>query len=212
MPPNRHTRSAGKRVSGDAQASAPPDRQPNDVTMLLDRAARGDRAATDELFPVVYEELRSLAARYLDREGTAQTLQPTDLVHEAYLRLVGPREAGWENRAHFFGAAARAVRRILTDRARARTRQKRGGGRRPLPAEEAESVAAGGLEPPELLALDDALTRLATLDEQKARVVELRFFGGLGAHVAAAALGVSASTVARDWQFARIWLHREMGA
>jgi RNA polymerase sigma factor (TIGR02999 family) len=158
---------------------------------------------------VVYDELRRLADRYLSAERPGQTLQPTALVHEAYLRLVGPADVGWENRAHFFGAAARAIRRILTERARSRSRLKRGDGERPLSL---EAVASVGVDGPsfDLLALDEALRRLSVLDAQKAQVVELRFYGGLSVDETATALGVSASTVAREWAFARIWLHREM--
>ena len=186
-----------------------PSERPAAVTVLLARAQAGDRSATNELFPLVYEELRTLADRYLSAEPRGQTLQPTALVHEAYLRLVGPGDGGWESRAHFFGAAARAIRRILIDRARARRRVKRGGGEKPLPLDAASGVAVDGPDL-DVLALDEALSRLAALDAQKAHVVELRFFGGLGVDETAAALGVSASTVARDWAFAKIWLHREM--
>jgi RNA polymerase sigma factor (TIGR02999 family) len=185
---------------------------PNDrtaITTLLARAQAGDRSATNELFPLVYDELRQLADRCLSAEPRGQTLQPTALVHEAYLRLVGPSDAGWESRAHFFGAAARAIRRILIDRARARARQKRGGGGRPRPLEEAEAVAVEGPDL-DVLALDEALQRLSAIDAQTAQVVELRFFGGLGVQETAATLGVSPATVAREWTFARAWLHREL--
>ncbi len=179
------------------------------VTELLVRAGSGDGAATDELFPIVYDELRVLAQRFLNGESKAQTLQATALVHEAYVRLVGPEQGTWENRAHFFGAAARAIRRILTDHARERDAQKRGGGRRPVSLDEALVVCAG--EPAvDMLNLNAALEKLAAIDDQKARVVELRFFGGLTVDQAALALGVSPSSVARDWQFARVWLHREL--
>ncbi len=179
------------------------------VTELLVRAQSGDAKATDELFPIVYDELRQLAQRFLSGESKAQTMQATALVHEAYLRLVGPNQDPWENRAHFFGAAARAIRRILTDHARDRDAQKRGGGIKPLSLDEALVVCAG--EPTvNMVNLDAALTKLADIDEQKARVVELRFFGGLTVEQVALALNISASTVARDWQFARVWLHREL--
>lgn len=178
------------------------------VTQLLARAQGGDAQVTDELFPIVYEELRSIAARFLSGEGRPQTLQATALVHEAYLRLVGPSDAPWENRAHFFGAAARAIRRILTDSARQRGRVKRGGGAARIPLDEALVVSP---EPTlDLEGLDDALNQLAKLDAQKARVVELRFFAGLTVEQTALALGVSPSTVARDWQFARVWLSHKL--
>jgi RNA polymerase sigma factor (TIGR02999 family) len=188
-------------AAGDAAGSAA-------VTSLLARAQEGDRQATDELLPLVYEELRELADRFLAGEQRGATLQPTALVHEAYLRLVGSDRAGWENRAHFFGAAARAIRRILIDRARARGAARRGGGR-PLRLDTDAPLA--GPEPSlDVLALDEALAKLQSIDAQKARVVELRFFGGLSVDETAATLGVSASTVARDWVFARTWLHRAM--
>ena len=179
-----------------------------DITVLLSRVEKGDRHATEELFPVVYAELRELAERFLAGERRNHTLQPTALVHEAYLRLVGP-DASWESRAHFFGAAATAIRRILTDHARSRDRLKRGGGKKPVSLEEAEIVAASA-EEHDLVGLDEALTSLAKLDAQKARVVELRFFGGLSIEQTATVLGVSNSTVIRDWQFAKVWLHREL--
>lgn len=178
------------------------------ITGLLLRAEQGDRAATEELFPLVYDELRTLAERYMRDERSDHTLQPTALVHEAYLRLVGPEGASWENRRHFFSAAARAIRRILTDHARARDRRKRGGGR---VAEPLSEIADDSNEAPvDVVALDDALTQLTALDPQKAAVVELRFFSGLSLEDTARALGISFSTVAREWRFARIWLYREL--
>jgi RNA polymerase sigma factor (TIGR02999 family) len=180
----------------------------NAVTQLLERAQGGDPRVTDELFPIVYEELRSIAARFLKGEGRPQTLQATALVHEAYIRLVGPGQTTWENRAHFFGAAARAIRRILTDSARARGRIKRGGGQSRAPLDEALVVAP--MPEVDLEGLDEALNQLASLDAQKARVVELRFFAGLTVEQTAQALGISTSTVARDWQFARVWLSHKL--
>lgn len=180
------------------------------ITSLLTRAREGDRRATDELLPLVYEELRQLADRFLAAEKRGATLQPTALVHEAYLRLVGSGRASWESHAHFFGAAARAIRRILVDRARAR-RAVRRGGERPLRLDTDAPLADPGPSL-DVLALDEALARLASIDAQKARVVELRFFGGLSVDETAATLGVSPSTVDRDWVFARTWLHRAMSA
>lgn len=188
-----------------------PNSQPQtsgDVTTLLVRAQKGDRLATEELFPLVYEELRQLAARHLSRESAAQTLQPTALVHEAFLRLVGSRETSWDNRRHFYGAAAKAIRRILIDHARAKRRIKRGEGVRPAPLEEADLCVEGmNLD---LLALDEALSRLATLHPSMGHLVELRFFGGLSMDEISHAMGVSPSTLAREWRFARAWLHREL--
>ena len=187
----------------------PPSGRPAAVTVLLARAQAGDRDVTNELFPLVYDELRSLADRFLSAEPRGHTLQPTALVHEAYLRLVGPADCGWESRAHFFGAAAQAIRRILLDRARTRRSERRGGGRRNLPLEAAGEIAVGGPEL-DVLALDEALARLAQLDASFARVVELRFFGGLGVDETAEILGTSPSKVERLWRFARAWLHREL--
>lgn len=186
------------------------------VTQLLVRAQSGDQHATDELFPIVYDELRALAAGFLQGESRAQTMQATALVHEAYLRLIGPdadEQASWDSRAHFFGAAARAIRRILVDHARARNGLKRGGGARPVSLDEALLVGAAGDAPGSdagMVCLDHALSKLAEFDQTKARIVELRFFGGLTVDQTAIALGVSPSTVAREWQFARVWLHREV--
>ena len=175
-----------------------------DVTGLLHAWAEGDAGARDQLVPVVYQELRRRAAAHLKRERRAQTLQPTDLVHEAYLRLVDQRRAVWRNRAQFFAVAAEMMRRVLVDRARANLAEKRSGrwGRITL-----ESSAAL-IEPVdvEVLDLDAALTRLAAIDARKARIAELRFFGGMSLEEAAAALDLSPATAERDWQFARAWL------
>ncbi len=181
---------------------------PSQFTMMLDLAQEGDAAALDELMPVVYQELRRLAGQILRSERADHTLQATALVNEAYVRLVGAESVNWQNRAHFFGAAATAIRRILIDHARSRGRLKRGGARSPAPLDEALLVS------PErdvrLLELNDALTRLAEASPQKARVVELRFFGGLTEDETAEVLGVSTRTVTRDWRFARAWLHSRM--
>lgn len=187
----------------------PPSPHQGVLTELLARAREGDSQATNQLFPLVYEELRQLASRHLADERRNHTLSPTALVHEAYLRLVGPEDAPWDSRAHFFGAAAQAIRRILTDHARTRDRQKRGGGVKPVSLRDDDAVESPGADV-DFVGLDEALTRLAAVDPQKARVVELRFYGGLPVESVAAALGVSASTVARDWAFARVWLHREL--
>jgi RNA polymerase sigma factor (TIGR02999 family) len=195
-------------LTPDAQSMTSPHPRRGEVTTLLARAGQGDGRATEDLFPLVYEELRDLAQRFLSGERRDHTLQPTALVHEAFMRLVGP-EVQWENRAHFFGAAARAIRRILTDHARTKDRVKRGGGVRPVSIDDVE-VAAADVRDLDMVGLDAALTALAELDAQKAKVVELRFFGGLTVEQTGAALGISPSTVARDWAFAKVWLHREL--
>ena len=180
----------------------------SDVTRILSAIERGDAKATDELLPLVYEELRLLAAQKLSHEPPGQTLQATALVHEAYLRLLGAQSHNWQGRAHFFAAAAEAMRRILVDNARRKGRLKRGAGRRRVDLDKV-SVA---IETPaeDLLALDEAFTRLAQEDPQAAEVVKLSYFGGLTLDEAAEVLGVSRRTAYRDWAFARAWLYEEM--
>jgi RNA polymerase sigma-70 factor, ECF subfamily len=180
------------------------------VTGLLHAWRAGDEAALERLTPLVYQELRRIARRSLRREREGHSLQATALVHEAYMRLVDARHVDWHDRVHFFSMAARLMRRVLVDHARARHRRKRGGGAAPLPLTDARVGSLGKGE--DLLALDDALRALATLDLRKSRVVELRFFGGLSVAETAAALSVSADTVMRDWKLARAWLRRELGA
>lgn len=184
----------------------------NDVTRILTAIERGDVAASEELLPAVYEELRRLAAKRLAREGP-QTLEATDLVHEAYLRLVGPGDArddrrGWDSRAHFFAAAAEAMRRILTDRARRRRRLRHGGGRERFSIQEGDAAEnAPGLD---VLALDEALTRLAEEDRVKADLVKLRYFAGLTIEEAAHMLDISRATADRYWAYSRAWLYHEI--
>ncbi|MBC7835400.1 MAG: sigma-70 family RNA polymerase sigma factor [Phycisphaerales bacterium] len=183
----------------------------HDVTQLLVAASDGDSRAAAELLPLVYEELRKLARANMAKEsggGDGHTLQPTALVHEAYLRLVGQPDIKWDGRGHFFGAAARAMRRILVERARSRNRVKRGGGRGRMDLGD-DALA---VEPPstDLLVLDEALDRLEKYDKRKAEVVMLRYFAGLSIEETSAALGVSPATVKNEWTFARAWLHREL--
>jgi RNA polymerase sigma-70 factor, ECF subfamily len=177
------------------------------VTQLLHELQDGNAAAADRLAALVYDELRRMAARYMRAERTDITLQPTDLVHEAYLRLVDQRDVHWRNRAHFFGVAAQAMRRILVDHARQHRAAKRCGGQRVTLDADVAITEGRSLD---LLALDDALARLATLDARQSQVVELRFFGGLDIAHTAEALGVSPATVKRDWLLAKAWLHREL--
>ena len=180
----------------------------HDVTQILQAWSNGDRRALEELIPIVYEELRSQAAGYLRRERPDHTLQTTALIHEAYLRLVDQKNVRWQNRAHFFGVAAQLMRRILVDHARKDRALKRGGPALKLPLEEAAAVS--GESDMNLVALDEALTKLAAMDERKGRVVELKYFGGLTAEEAAEVLGVSEATVRHDWGLAKAWLRREM--
>jgi RNA polymerase sigma-70 factor (ECF subfamily) len=170
--------------------------------------SRGERQSLDTLLPIVYQELRRLAASYLRRERPGQTLQPTALVHEAYLRLMKDRPDRWQNRAHFCAIAAHSMRQILIERARARGAQKRGGAQVKVTLDEA--LVAGGERSFDFVALDEALERLAAIDAEQARLVELRFFGGLTVEETAEAMGISPATVKRHWAVARAWLAREM--
>lgn len=179
-----------------------------DVTRILEAITAGDGRATDELFAVVYAELRDIARAMMARERSDHTLQPTAVVHEAYLRLLGDQSARWENRGHFFGTAAEAMRRILIDHARRRTSLKRGGDQRQV---ELGEVAGADPRLEELLALDQALDRLEERDEAMAKVVKLRYFAGLSVDQTAQALGVSQRSVNRSWTAARSWLRRELG-
>jgi len=180
----------------------------HEVTQLLVAWSDGDQAALEKLMPLVYQELRRLARRYLGRENPGHTLQPTALVNEAYLRLIDQNRVRWQNRAHFFGVSAQLMRRILVDMARARQQRKRGGAARRVELDEALVVSKERGE--DLVALDDALQSLAAMDERKSRVVELRFFGGLSVEETAEVLQVSPDTVMRDWKMAKVWLHREL--
>lgn len=182
--------------------------QTGEITSLLERARQGDRTVADELMPLVYDELRRLAQHYMAGERPGHTLQATALVNEAYVRLVGSGDASWQNRAHFFAAAAVAIRRILVQHARAAGSQKRGGDRMRADLDIAtlESCSAND----RVLAVDEALERLARMDPQKARLVELRFFAGMTTEEMAESIGVSVRTIAREWDLARAWLTREL--
>jgi len=182
---------------------------PGAVTQLLAKVGAGNQAAFDEVFPLVYAELRRIAAREMRREKPGRTLQTTALVHEAYLRLLKDASLSFENRAHFLGIAARAMREILIEHARARAARKRGGGAVRLTLD--DLVAPVPSLSIDVLALDEALQRLARLDERHARVVELRYFGGLSVEETAVALELSPATVKRAWTIARAWLYRELG-
>ena len=180
----------------------------NDVTRILDAIGQGRAGAAEELLPLVYEELRQLAARKMAHEPAGQTLQATALVHEAYLRLLGSERAYWNSRGHFYGAAAEAMRRILIDRARRRQAERHGGGMKRVDLDSLEL----GVEPDDdqLLALHEALAKFEKKDAEKAELVKLRFFAGLPLSQAAEALGLSEPTAKRQWAFARAWLYREL--
>jgi len=180
-----------------------------DVTGLLKAWGAGNEGALEKLAPLVYQELRQRARRYMANERTGHTLQTTALVHEVYLRLVDTPQCNWQNRTHFYAVCAQLMRRILVDFARSRNYQKRGGGAPHLPIEEALTVCQEC--PSQIVAVDEALKNLAQVDKRKSRVVELRFFGGLSVEETAEVMQVSADTVLRDWKMAKVWLLREMG-
>jgi len=181
-----------------------------DVTVLLTQLTQGQEDAAQKLIPVVYDELRRLARGYMARERTDHTLQATALVHEAYLKLVEQRSVNWQGRAHFFGVAAQLMRRILIDHARGHLGEKRGAGQRTISMDEALAFALEQYV--ELLRLDESLQRLAKLDPRQAKIVELRFFGGLTVEQTAELLSISEKTVKRDWSVAKAWLHGDLKA
>ena len=193
------------RVLRDLMANSAP---PADLTQLLLAWNNGDRAALDRLMPVVYDELRRLARRYMQQEDTAHTLQATALVNDVYIRLVDQKRVNWQNRAHFFGAASQIIRRLLVEHARARHRLKRGGNA--LRVTLHGDLNAAVPVQLDVVALDDALSKLAQLDPQQERIVELRFFTGLSIEETAEALSISPATVKRDWATGRAWLYREI--
>ncbi len=179
-----------------------------EVTRVLNAIADGDRQAADRLMPMVYEEFRRLAQSYLGREDTAHTLQPTALVNEAYLKLIDQTRVNWQGRTHFFAVGAQVMRRILVDHARGKQREKRGGGRQRIALDEQLTISPSRDE--DLLALDEALDKLSAIDARQARIVELRFFGGLTVDEVAEVLGVSKRTVEAEWTMIRAWLRREL--
>jgi len=179
------------------------------VTRILAAIEQGDVRAVDELFPLVYQELRQLASQRMSREAPGQTLQATALFHEAYLRLVGAEEQNWSGRGHFFSAAAEAMRRILIENARRKQSLRRGGNRKRIALEDAGLAAEGASD--DLIALDEGLEKLAEKDRMKAELVKLRYFAGLTIEQAAEILGISPATAKRYWAYARAWLVREIG-
>jgi RNA polymerase sigma-70 factor (ECF subfamily) len=181
---------------------------PAEVTQLLHEYGKGNQAALAQLFPLVYVELHRMAHRYMGQQNPAHTLQTTALIHEAYLRLAGDSPREWENRAHFFRVAAKSMRHVLVDHARAHQTTKRGGEKRAMPLDEAAIVSGERLA--EIVALDDALTDLAKLHPRQSEVVELKYFGGLSLEETAEILQVSPETVMRDWRAAKVWLYRQL--
>jgi RNA polymerase sigma-70 factor, ECF subfamily len=179
------------------------------ITQLLAGWGRGERTALDQVTPLIYKELHRIAHRYMRRERPGHTLQTSALINEAYLRLIDQRETRWQNRAHFFAIAAKLMRRILVDQARKKEYAKRG--QNPLRVSLDEDIAASGGRQTDLVALDDALKDLETLDQRKSRVVDMRFFGGLSLEEIAEALDISVPTVEREWRSARAWLHKYVG-
>jgi len=175
------------------------------ITELIIAWGNGDKAAVDQLIPVIYDELHRLAARYMRHEKTGHTLQTTALVNEAYCKLVDQKNVQWQNRAHFFGIAAQAMRRILVDHARGRLRMKRGGAAQKISLDESAFIPQPEVE--QLISLDDALSRLAEFDPQKSRIVEMKFFGGLSMEEISEVEKVSKSTIEREWRKAKAWLH-----
>ncbi len=186
-----------------------PQQNSKEITELLRAWSDGEAEVLDALLPLVYDELHRQAARFLRRERVGHTLQTTALIHEAYLKLIDQHEVNWQNRAHFFGIAAQAMRRILVDYARQRHREKRGGAGRDLPLE-AATLAVSGEKGIDLEALDEALTRLAAMDKRQARIVELRYFSGLSIEDTAEVLRISRATVKSDWKSAKAWLYQEI--
>jgi RNA polymerase sigma factor (TIGR02999 family) len=185
-----------------------PNSSSHQISLLLDRWNHGERDALEQLMPLVYDELRAMARKALRRQG-GRSFQTTDLLHETYIKLAGRDEQHWQNRAHFFGVAATAMRHILVDYARAKIAQKRGGIQERLSLQ--DNIADTNVVSNQIVALEDALKLLGQLDERKCRIVELKFYGGLTNEEAAEALDVSVETVKRDWRFARAWLLRELG-
>ena len=179
-----------------------------EITNLLIDWSRGDEYALEQLMPLVYDELRLMARRYMSKQPSGHTFQPTELIHETYLKIAGNKEQNWQNREHFFGVAARAMRHILVDYARSKSRQKRGGWQERVTF--AEDLKITNFRSEEIIALDDALTGLTAFGERKTQIVEMKFFGGLNTEEIAEVLQISPATINRDWQFARSWLLREL--
>ena len=210
QPGKDEERPLSRENSATAGEHAVPAASRNEITQWLMAWQGGDSEALEKLLPLVYDELHRQALRFFSREPAGHTLQPTALVNEVYLRLVNQRDVNWQSRAQFFGLAAQMMRRILVSHARARLAAKRGGAEQCITL--SEGLAAAPQRPVEMLALDEALSRLESFDAEKSRMVELRFFSGLSVEETAEVLGVSARTIKRQWRTARAWLHRELVA
>lgn len=187
-----------------------PNLSQHNITLLLESCVRGNKNAVNELLPIVYNELRRISSRYLHDEYRNNTLQTTELVHEAYIKLVGGQEINWQNRAHFFGIAANSMRQILVDHARKRKSLKRGEGKSNISLDEVFEYSEKSDE--QLIALDEALKKLESIEERSCRIVELRYFSGLTIEETAEVLNISTATAKRDWSFAKAWLYREIAA
>jgi RNA polymerase sigma factor (TIGR02999 family) len=185
-----------------------PDNSSHQISLLLIDWSKGDKYALEQLMPLVYDELRLMARRHMRRQPSGHTFQTTDLIHETYLKIAGAKQQHWQSRNHFFGVAAKAMRHILVDYARSKNNQKRGGWQERVTL--ADNIRATNQSSDEIVALDDALNRLALLDDRKVRVVEMKFFAGLKVAEIAGVLSVSPETVKRDWSFAQSWLLREL--
>ena len=205
----RRIRSLGLATSGKNHDNVAMDRSREEVTGLLQRVTVGDDQAMSQVIPLVYDALHDLAVGYLRKERADHTLQPTALVNEAFMKLVDQTRVSWESRGHFLGIAATSMRRILVDHARGKSRNKRAPGGRRVALEEAVSV--GDAPDMDLIALDESMNRLKDVDPRKVQVIEMRYFAGLGVDETAEALAISPATVKRDWDFARLWLLRDMG-
>ena len=184
------------------------NRTPENITLMLNELSNGNTVVIDKILPLVCDELRRISSKYLSDEYRQHTFQTTELVHEAYLKLVGNQQISWESRAHFFGIAAKTMRQILIDYARKRKAQKRGSGKTKISLDDAQLVT--GESEDQILALDEALTKLETVEKRLSKIVELRYFSGLTIKETAELLNISAATVKRDWQFAKTWLYREI--
>jgi RNA polymerase sigma factor (TIGR02999 family) len=195
-------------LNSDSSADGRPALPQQNVTRLLVQLTDGNRAVLDQLLPLIYDELRRLAGSYLRRERSGHTLQPTALVHEAYMRIVDQTQVQWQNRAHFFGVAAQMMRRILVDHARKHHASKRGSGGEKISLDEINSLSVK--QDADLVALDEALVRLAEFDLQQSRIVEMKYFGGLTIEEIAAVLNLSPATIKREWATAKAWLYREL--